>query len=143
MYQKILNYVVIGTYSYFFVFKTTFCNPINRFFDSIQLSGYYQTNIMRISMFLSNLFLYLQSAFQEGWATSLLSAYYPLLMSGSSLIVCFWAEVSQFIQFYCSFIKCITKYFACDLNITRKRRQKLFIRRVHFNFVVQRHLLTI
>ncbi|XP_028179212.1 uncharacterized protein LOC114366518 isoform X7 [Ostrinia furnacalis] len=33
------------------------------------------------------------SAFQEGWATSLLSAYYPLLMSGSSLIVCFWAEV--------------------------------------------------
>lgn len=33
------------------------------------------------------------SAFQEGWATSLLSAYYPLLLSGSSLIVCFWAEV--------------------------------------------------
>ncbi|XP_064075129.1 uncharacterized protein LOC113393623 isoform X2 [Vanessa tameamea] len=33
------------------------------------------------------------SAFQEGWATSLLSAYYPLMMSGSSLIVCFWAEV--------------------------------------------------
>ncbi|XP_037297374.1 uncharacterized protein LOC115452577 isoform X4 [Manduca sexta] len=33
------------------------------------------------------------SAFQDGWATSLLSAYYPLLMSGSSLIVCFWAEV--------------------------------------------------
>lgn len=33
------------------------------------------------------------SALQEVWATSLLSAYYPLLMSGSSLIVCFWAEV--------------------------------------------------
>ncbi|CAH2057055.1 unnamed protein product, partial [Iphiclides podalirius] len=33
------------------------------------------------------------SAFQEGWATTLLSAYYPLLLSGSSLIVCFWAEV--------------------------------------------------
>ncbi|XP_050671473.1 uncharacterized protein LOC126969898 [Leptidea sinapis] len=33
------------------------------------------------------------SAFQETWATSLLSAYYPLLLSGSSLIVCFWAEV--------------------------------------------------
>ncbi|GBP67727.1 hypothetical protein EVAR_40498_1 [Eumeta japonica] len=32
------------------------------------------------------------AAFREGWATSLLSAYYPLLMSGSSLIVCFWAE---------------------------------------------------
>ncbi|XP_038218283.1 uncharacterized protein LOC119836903 [Zerene cesonia] len=33
------------------------------------------------------------SSFQETWATSLLSAYYPLLLSGSSLIVCFWAEV--------------------------------------------------
>ncbi|XP_052744168.1 uncharacterized protein LOC112050265 [Bicyclus anynana] len=33
------------------------------------------------------------NAFHEGWATSLLSAYYPLMMSGSSLIVCFWAEV--------------------------------------------------
>ncbi|XP_072948266.1 uncharacterized protein [Epargyreus clarus] len=33
------------------------------------------------------------SAFREGWTTSLLSAYYPLLLSGSSLIVCFWAEV--------------------------------------------------
>ncbi|CAK1543525.1 unnamed protein product [Leptosia nina] len=33
------------------------------------------------------------TAFQESWATSLPSAYYPLLLSGSSLIVCFWAEV--------------------------------------------------
>lgn len=32
-------------------------------------------------------------AFKHGWASSLLSAYYPILMSGSSLIVCFWAEV--------------------------------------------------
>ncbi|KAF5274094.1 hypothetical protein FQR65_LT04492 [Abscondita terminalis] len=31
--------------------------------------------------------------FKLGWSSSLLSAYYPLLMSGSSLIVCFWAEV--------------------------------------------------
>ncbi|XP_044727267.1 uncharacterized protein LOC123290945 isoform X2 [Chrysoperla carnea] len=30
---------------------------------------------------------------QREWSSSLLSAYYPLLMSGSSLIVCFWAEV--------------------------------------------------
>ncbi|KAG8234845.1 hypothetical protein J437_LFUL014694, partial [Ladona fulva] len=29
----------------------------------------------------------------EGWSSSLLSAYYPLVLSGSSLIVCFWAEV--------------------------------------------------
>ncbi|KAG1696111.1 hypothetical protein GQR58_006378 [Nymphon striatum] len=27
------------------------------------------------------------------WASSLLSAYYPLLLTGASLIVCFWAEV--------------------------------------------------
>ncbi|KFM68846.1 hypothetical protein X975_25326, partial [Stegodyphus mimosarum] len=27
------------------------------------------------------------------WASSLMSAYYPILLSGSSLIVCFWAEV--------------------------------------------------
>ncbi|XP_046385798.1 uncharacterized protein LOC124155756 isoform X2 [Ischnura elegans] len=33
------------------------------------------------------------AAFMEGWSSSLLSAYYPLLLSGSSLIVCFWAEV--------------------------------------------------
>ncbi|XP_066585932.1 uncharacterized protein [Prorops nasuta] len=33
------------------------------------------------------------TAFNEGWSRSLLSAYYPLLLSGSSLIVCFWAEV--------------------------------------------------
>ncbi|KAB0803361.1 hypothetical protein PPYR_00331 [Photinus pyralis] len=33
------------------------------------------------------------NTFKSGWANSLLSAYYPLLMSGSSLIVCFWAEV--------------------------------------------------
>ncbi|PZC73255.1 hypothetical protein B5X24_HaOG209752 [Helicoverpa armigera] len=41
------------------------------------------------------------SAFQEGWATSLLSAYYPLLMSGSSLIVCFWAEIVTALSNYC------------------------------------------
>ncbi|KAK7791006.1 hypothetical protein R5R35_007900 [Gryllus longicercus] len=33
------------------------------------------------------------AAFEEGWSSSLLNAYYPLLLSGSSLIVCFWAEV--------------------------------------------------
>lgn len=37
----------------------------------------------------------LQDNFRYGWSTSLLSAYYPLLMSGSSLLVCFWAEVSK------------------------------------------------
>lgn len=32
-------------------------------------------------------------AFDEGWSHGILSAYYPLLLSGSSLIVCFWAEI--------------------------------------------------
>ncbi|CAH1115531.1 unnamed protein product [Psylliodes chrysocephalus] len=31
--------------------------------------------------------------FEYGWSNSLLSSYYPLLMSSASLIVCFWAEV--------------------------------------------------
>ncbi|KAL0276682.1 UNVERIFIED_CONTAM: hypothetical protein PYX00_004198 [Menopon gallinae] len=30
---------------------------------------------------------------REGWSSSLMSAYYPLLLSGSSLVVCLWAEV--------------------------------------------------
>ncbi|KAG6439165.1 hypothetical protein O3G_MSEX000543, partial [Manduca sexta] len=52
-------------------------------------------SLIRGAYFVSPFFLLCpQSAFQDGWATSLLSAYYPLLMSGSSLIVCFWAEVS-------------------------------------------------
>ena len=29
----------------------------------------------------------------NNWTAPLLSAYYPLLMSGSSLVVCFWAEL--------------------------------------------------
>ncbi|XP_057329934.1 uncharacterized protein LOC130670534 [Microplitis mediator] len=33
------------------------------------------------------------AAFKEGWSRTLSSTYYPLLLSGSSLIVCFWAEV--------------------------------------------------
>ncbi|KAK9511192.1 hypothetical protein O3M35_005800 [Rhynocoris fuscipes] len=33
------------------------------------------------------------NAFEEWWSRGLMSAYYPLLLSGSSLIICFWAEV--------------------------------------------------
>ncbi|EFN81455.1 uncharacterized protein LOC105185990 [Harpegnathos saltator] len=44
-------------------------------------------SVMRGAYFTSS------TAFKEGWSRSLLSAYYPLLLSGSSLIVCFWAEV--------------------------------------------------
>ena len=34
---------------------------------------------------------------QLAWTESLMSAYYPILMSGSSLLVCFWAEVCMII----------------------------------------------
>lgn len=37
---------------------------------------------------------------QLAWTESLISAYYPILMSGSSLLVCFWAEVCNFLKFY-------------------------------------------
>ncbi|XP_011296725.1 uncharacterized protein [Fopius arisanus] len=33
------------------------------------------------------------TAFKEGWSRTLSSTYYPLLLSGSSLVVCFWAEI--------------------------------------------------
>jgi hypothetical protein len=45
-----------------------------------------------------NVLFFFQAAFEEGWSSSLMSAYYPLLLSGSSLVVCFWAEASS--QFY-------------------------------------------
>ncbi|XP_075238592.1 uncharacterized protein LOC142334452 isoform X2 [Lycorma delicatula] len=34
-----------------------------------------------------------EASMEYRWSSSLMSAYYPLLLSGSSLIVCFWAEV--------------------------------------------------
>lgn len=33
---------------------------------------------------------------QPGWTSYLISAYYPLLMTCASLVVCLWAEVSFF-----------------------------------------------
>lgn len=35
-----------------------------------------------------------QETLQPGWASYLMSAYYPLLMTCASLVVCLWAEVS-------------------------------------------------
>lgn len=43
--------------------------------------------------FLNTYFVFLQDSINYGWSNSLFASYYPLLMSGSSLIVCFWAEV--------------------------------------------------
>lgn len=51
-------------------------------------------NSMLFSDCLNHIFL--QESFQYGWSSSLLSSYYPLLMSSASLIVCFWAEVCIF-----------------------------------------------
>lgn len=35
-----------------------------------------------------------KAVLQPGWASNLVSAYYPLLMTCASLVVCLWAEVS-------------------------------------------------
>lgn len=41
-------------------------------------------------------FLYsLKEVLQPVWASNLMSAYYPLLMTCASLVVCLWAEVSK------------------------------------------------
>ncbi|KAI7686939.1 hypothetical protein SSS_10201 [Sarcoptes scabiei] len=56
---------------------------------------------------------------QLAWTESLVSAYYPILMSGSSLLVCFWAEV-----------------FHLDTNLEKSRfLSKSFLGFVFFNFI--------
>ena len=35
-----------------------------------------------------------QNYLSDGWSVNLFSAYYPLIISGFSIIICFWAEVS-------------------------------------------------
>lgn len=52
-------------------------------------------------------FYCLQEALQPDWASILISAYYPLLLTCSSLVVCLWAEVRHLI--YCR--NAISKYF--------------------------------
>lgn len=42
---------------------------------------------------------HLQETFQPSWTTYFMSAYYPLLMTCASLVVCLWAEVSQIHNF--------------------------------------------
>lgn len=61
------------------------------------------------------------------WANSLLSAYYPILLTGSSLIVCFWAEV----------------FHLSDLRLDKQRfLGKSFIGFIGFNVVSYSLLLT-
>lgn len=49
--------------------------------------------IMFLASLIRGAYFISPDSFEYGWSTSLLSSYYPLLMSCSSLIVCFWAEV--------------------------------------------------
>ncbi|XP_044265309.1 uncharacterized protein LOC123011759 [Tribolium madens] len=49
--------------------------------------------VMCIASLIRGAYFISPDAFEEGWSSSLMSSYYPLLMSSSSLIVCFWAEV--------------------------------------------------
>jgi len=45
----------------------------------------------------------LQSDGDGGWPRTLMSAFYPLLLSGSSLVVCFWAEVRFLLDIFTHF----------------------------------------
>nr|CAH7717391.1 unnamed protein product [Callosobruchus chinensis] len=49
--------------------------------------------VMCIASLLRGAYFIFPESFENGWSSSLLSAYYPLLLSSASLIVCFWAEV--------------------------------------------------
>ncbi|CAH1365154.1 hypothetical protein MTP99_001446 [Tenebrio molitor] len=49
--------------------------------------------VMCIASLIRGAYFISPDSFEYGWSSSLLSSYYPLLMSSSSLIVCFWAEV--------------------------------------------------
>ena len=48
-----------------------------------------------LSLYTSLCVVLLQELMDEEWTAGLLSAYYAVLLTGSSLIVCFWAEVSR------------------------------------------------
>lgn len=63
---------------------------------------------------------------QLAWTESLVSAYYPILMSGSSLLVCFWAEVGQNLFFFQMFHSIISaNLFENFISIGFSSRYKL------------------
>ncbi|XP_031780478.1 uncharacterized protein LOC100118313 isoform X2 [Nasonia vitripennis] len=67
------------------------------------------------------------NAFKAGWTRSLVSAYYPLVLSGASLIVCFWAEV----------------FHLRDIRTDKPQfLSKSFLAFVVFNFITYSLLLT-
>lgn len=72
---------------------------------------------------------------QPGWTSYLISAYYPLLMTCASLVVCLWAEVS--LIFFFKSLTLITiddsrKWFC---NCTKKKHRKLLRYGLFFVFV--------
>lgn len=81
--QKMLYFMVFVAASLRGAYFTT---PVSGGFDILK----------RISMKFINFFVFvlLQLDLQPQWAVTLMSAYYPLLMTCASLIVCMWAEVS-------------------------------------------------
>ncbi|XP_059476184.1 uncharacterized protein LOC132197120 [Neocloeon triangulifer] len=48
---------------------------------------------------------------ENGWPRTMMSAFYPLLLSGSSLIVCFWAEVFHLQDVRCERPQFLSKSF--------------------------------
>lgn len=75
----------------------------------------------------TNYCFHFQTAFKAGWTRSLVSAYYPLVLSGASLIVCFWAEV----------------FHLRDIRTDKPQfLSKSFLAFVVFNFITYSLLLT-
>ena len=68
-----------------------------RFFeDFILLTRYSTYLVLFLKTILIDNFCYSRlQASTDQWSSSLLSAYYPVLLTGASLIVCFWAEVRK------------------------------------------------
>lgn len=72
------------------------------FIAALLRGAYFTTPVSFISSFAHILILVLtkkstfllQEVLQPVWASNLMSAYYPLLMTCASLVVCLWAEVS-------------------------------------------------
>lgn len=62
--------------------------------STVEQCGKWLRDVSIFLVFLFSFFYGLQEALQPDWASILISAYYPLLLTCSSLVVCLWAEVS-------------------------------------------------
>ena len=83
--QKVLYFI---TFLASLIRGTYFISPVSKLFSKI----IFNKNLQYLHIYEQYFNYFLQTAFKISLSKSLLSAYYPLILSGSSLIVCFWAE---------------------------------------------------